>query len=353
SEKTRARVLAAAAELGFQPTRRRSRPHGLVGIVTNELGNGFTARMVQGALNALQASGARVLIAPCDLERLPEMSTTDLARWLGLHGVHGMIVVAHTVRTLAALRAGSLPTVLCYSYSERGELPSVLPDDFDGARRVMRHLTGLGHRTIALVNGPADWKACRDREDGYRAALTEVGEAVRPDLISTGGWGVEDGYRRARALLQHEAGISAIFAANDWLAIGAMDAVREGGLRVGRDVAVVGFDDREAAALVRPPLTTVRLPLEEMGETAARMLIDTLSSLSRRRSAVQGGEGYGGEVAEHDASRPHSVESESHGQAVRSAPAPPGYASAVMIPCRLVVRSSCGARLGVEKAAPS
>jgi DNA-binding LacI/PurR family transcriptional regulator len=137
-----------------------------------------------------------------------------------------------------------------------------------------KHLAELGHQRIAYINGMQDWLEAQNRLAGYRDILTERELPVDEALIKPGDWGVDSGYQSAQALIALEHPPTAIFASNDLMALGAIYAIQEAGLRVPDDIAVVGYDDRDFAAWVRPSLTTIRMPSYEMGQAAARLLLE-------------------------------------------------------------------------------
>ncbi|HIC88761.1 MAG TPA: LacI family transcriptional regulator, partial [Anaerolineae bacterium] len=168
------------------------------------------------------------------------------------------------------------PYVFVNRFFGAADCNCVGPDDCYGARLAVEHLVRLGHRRIAFINGPEGWEASANRLAGYRDALTMHGLPFDPTLVCSGMWEVRDGYRAIRDLMVLPDPPTAIFAGNDFMAIGAIYALRDAGLRVPEDLAVVGYDDREVASLVRPALTTVTLPCYEMGQAAARLLLSQL-----------------------------------------------------------------------------
>ncbi len=161
------------------------------------------------------------------------------------------------------------------------------PDDRYGARLAAEHLARLGHRCIAFINGPEGWEASVNRLAGYRGALAAYGLPFDRTLVRWGTWEVRDGYRATKDLMALPNPPTAIFAANDFMAIGAIYALQDVGLRVPEDVGVVGYDDREVASLVRPALTTVTLPCYEMGQAAARLLLNQLEDQGKPATAEQ------------------------------------------------------------------
>jgi DNA-binding LacI/PurR family transcriptional regulator len=150
---------------------------------------------------------------------------------------------------------------------------SVVPDDHHGATLAIRHLISLGHRRIAYINGPDNWYTSRTRYAGYQDELARHGVPLELGLVQSGDWELESGYQAARNLLRLDHPPTAAFAANDLMALGAIYAVQDAGLAVPRDMAVVGYDNRDFAQIVRPRITTVVMPVYEMGRVATESLL--------------------------------------------------------------------------------
>ncbi|MBU7597785.1 substrate-binding domain-containing protein [Streptomyces sp. P38-E01] len=169
--------------------------------------------------------------------------------------------------------AYEVPTVLVHCRDAEGRLPSVLPDEEGGARTATRRLLEAGHRRIALLNLAATMPAAEGRRRGYEQALRAAESPVDPGLVITAGTTAEDGHRAARAMLGTATAPTALFCANDRMAMGAYDAARELGLRIPDDLAIIGFDNQELIATgLRPRLTTVALPFHEMGVRGVELL---------------------------------------------------------------------------------
>lgn len=284
AEETRDKVLRAIAELGY---RRNSvaralvtRKSGIIGILTGTSSHwGPSTRLLTVELAAREA-GFLTLVAP--LQDFSKDSLDGaLDHFLGL-AVEGIIVMAPIAGTGEDLQAFTAPVPIVVmtsaDLSETAGMYQVTVDQELGGRMAVEHLIGLGHTDIAHVHGPRDWYEARQREAGWRAVMEEHGLAVREPL--GGGWGASSGYEAGRALVAQ--GIpQAVFAANDELALGVIDALAEAGHSVPGDVSVVGFDDAPASAFFRPALTTVRQDFATLGEDAVRILV----------RAIGGGEG--------------------------------------------------------------
>jgi LacI family transcriptional regulator len=168
----------------------------------------------------------------------------------------------------------NVPTILLNCYAADRSLPSIVPGEIAGGQTATWRLVRAGHRRIGFIMGEAMMDASRDRLKGYRQALAAADLAFDPDLVKPGNWEPSAGYEQTFALMRLVYPPTAIFCANDMMAAGAIEALRELGRRIPEDVAVIGYDDRELAQFTHPPLTTVLLPHFEMGAQAAAYLID-------------------------------------------------------------------------------
>ena len=189
--------------------------------------------------------------------------------------VDGLILAStlHDTEGLEALvqRSGT-PVVLVDRRLEFPGVDVVLADNLGGGHSATRHLVELGHRRIACITGPSELTPSADRTEGYRRALAEAGIGLEPELVVRGDFTYAGGRRAMRKILE-QGDVTAVFAANDLMAIAAMSELRERRLRVPVDVSVAGFDDAFPSALIAPALTTVRQPLVEMGTTAVALLL--------------------------------------------------------------------------------
>jgi LacI family transcriptional regulator len=176
-------------------------------------------------------------------------------------------------RGAPATDLGDVPVVYLYQYTKDIEVPCIIPDDFGGGALGTRHLIDLGRHRIGFINGPAHYEATHQRLHGYQQELETAGLPFDPALVRSGKWNESSGYELAYQLMALPDPPDAIFCASDSLAAGALEALRTLGLRIPQDVAVIGYDNRYFSAHQRPPLTTVALPLYEMGLLAGEILI--------------------------------------------------------------------------------
>ncbi|RKN48557.1 LacI family DNA-binding transcriptional regulator [Micromonospora endolithica] len=277
-EATRAKVWAAVAQLGFRPNELarglRSRRSGVLGLVTDAIATTpYAVGIISGAQEAATRHGRTLLIVDTDGvgESMLDTAAT-MIRWQA----EGLLLATdhHRELTLDGDLGGLPPTVLVNCADAQRRLPAVVPDERQGGRLATATLIEAGHRRVGLVNGPPDYPASAGRLAGWRDAHAAAGLTVDERLVRVGDWWQESGYARAADLLDLPDPPTALFCANDWMAMGAYDLLRERGLRVPDDVAVIGFDNREEiAAHLRPALSTVALPYREMGRYAVDRLV--------------------------------------------------------------------------------
>lgn len=284
SESARERVLAAIDMLDYRPNAvarsLKSRRTLTIGLITDDLEGVFTASMMRGVEQATNELGYSVFL--CNSYGRMEREREDLAVLLDKQ-VDGVILMSgYRVRERGApaLELRQVPVVFLYQYTKDVEAPCVIPDDYDGGRLGTQHLLSSGRRRIALINGPYHYEATHHRFHGYRDALQEAGIAHDPALVRTGRWDETSGFQHTHELMALSDPPDAIFCCSDSLAAGAIDALLQLGVRVPEDIAIVGFDNRHFSAHQQPPLTTVALPLLEMGRLAGQLLVSSIQGES-------------------------------------------------------------------------
>ena len=275
---TRDRVLAAIDELGYRRnTAARTlvtRRSGTIGVITADMSHFGPANTMLGLESASRAAGYSLSLAG-----LPEISATSLRAAVDQvmdQAVEAVVViVAHQAAlTLArSLRIG-VPLVLVEGDLSATPLTAGV-DQMAGARLATSHLLDLGHETVLHLPGPADWLEAAARREGWRLTLQERGRPI-PALMAEGDWSSHSGYQASRAMLRDHRP-TAVFAANDQMALGLLRALHEAGLRVPEDVSVVGFDDLPESGYFTPPLTTVRQDFRELGQRAMALVLRVLA----------------------------------------------------------------------------
>ena len=186
------------------------------------------------------------------------------------HGQHDESQIMKTARFV--------PIVVLNHFMEELDVPSVLPDNVEGAYTATKYLIELGHKRIAHITGARGWIDSEERIVGYEKALSEAGSPIDEKLICDGDFEFPSGYEVMGRLVDMPDRPTAIFAGNDWMALGAMKKIHESGLSIPGDFSVVGFDDQEIAELAYPSLTTVRIPKMEIGKTAFKLLQEMIES---------------------------------------------------------------------------
>jgi DNA-binding LacI/PurR family transcriptional regulator len=273
---TRRRVLAAMRQLDYRPNPAaralvtgRSQTLGVVSFDTTLYGPASTLFAIEQAAHA-----AGYFITIVSLLALDRVSVMGAIERLRVQGVDGILVISPQASAAEALV--NLPAdvpLVAVEAGPAGSVPVVAVDQFGGAASATRLLLDLGHRTVHHVAGPRDWLEARERVEGWRSTLAGAGIEAPPPLI--GDWSPRSGYALGQRLAE-DPNATAIFVANDQMALGLLRALHERGHRIPERVSVVGFDDIPEAQYFTPPLTTVRQGFAEMGRSAMRMLLDAM-----------------------------------------------------------------------------
>lgn len=277
---TRERVEATMRRLGYVYHRgaanlRRSASD-VVGMVINDLTNPFFAEMTVGIEAGLQTLGLVPFLAHSGESPVRQ---AEVMRSMREHGVVGYILcpaIGTDDAFLNELRAWQLPVVTVMRRLPVPWASSVAPDNRGGARRAVEHLLRLGHRRIAFLGGRAGMIVQEDRRAGWAEALAAAGIAADPELVVEANPNRAGGHAAVQQVLRLAAPATAALCFNDVVAIGAIYALAGQGRAVGRDFAVVGFDDIADAKLIQPPLTTVAVDPQRLGERAAAILMGQL-----------------------------------------------------------------------------
>ncbi|MBW8739230.1 MAG: LacI family DNA-binding transcriptional regulator [Streptomyces turgidiscabies] len=271
---TRTRVEDLLRAYGYRRRRAEATRSPLIDLVFHELESGWAMEVIRGVENAAREEGLSVVLSESAGRLTPGRTWADQVAARRPHGVV-LVLSGLDESQRALLTSRSIPFVVMDPAGDPGDnVPSVGATNWQGGLAATRHLVELGHTRIASISGPSRMMCSRARVDGYRAALETAGLPVDPALLKAGDFHHETGYRAGLELLRAPNRPTAVFAGNDLQALGLYEAARELGLRIPEDLSVVGFDDLPIARLVGPPLTTVRQPLMEMAETAARLVLN-------------------------------------------------------------------------------
>lgn len=274
-EETRARVLDAIDRLGYRPNdlarallQRSTRA---IGLVIPDISNPYYPDLVRGCEDVASARGYRVVL--CNTDRSAE-KTGQYLNTLVSQRVDGVIVAGGgdaSAWSPEVLDRYRMRVVVVGRHDVA--YPSVQVDNVAAARAATDHLIGLGHRHVAFIAGPLGSNTVKDRLDGYRAALRDRGLSAPGALVREGTFAESSGYDAVAPLLAAHPRPTALIAANDRMAFGALAALTDHGLRVPDDMSLVGFDDTTLAAYTRPALTSVAIPTYEIGSTAMTSLL--------------------------------------------------------------------------------
>jgi LacI family transcriptional regulator len=303
-EETRQRVHQAAKRLNFRPNHLaqsllRGRSF-TIGLISTDRYGRFSIPVLEGVEDALE--NARVSVFLCNGADDPDREHEHVEQLLAKR-VDGIIVTARRAdpRPPLNLRAHSVPVLYAFAQVQHAKSLCLLPDDSGGGRLAGEHLIANGRRWIGHITGPMDFEAVRHRCAGLKQALVENGLPWRIDDAMSGPWSEMWGREAVGVLLDRNPKIDAIFCGSDQIARGTVDALRDLGVRVPDDIAVVGFDNWQIiAAATRPPLTTIDMNLHELGRQAGLRLLDMIDGQKQQRGVLR-------------------------------------------LPCSLVVRESCGA----------
>jgi DNA-binding LacI/PurR family transcriptional regulator len=279
-ERTKKRILAAARDLNYRPnffarSLRVKRTY-TIGVILEEIGDAYGSLIISGIERYLREQNVFFLTVA---HRHDKKLLATYSTMLQERGVEGFI----TVDTFLT-EEPPLPTVAVAGHRRIKRVTNIVLDHHHAASLALKHLVDLGHEKIAFMKGSTVSVDSHDRWNAICEVAAKLGIRMRPELIVQ----IEGddptpnlGYPFARQLLARKQPFTALFAYNDISAIGSIGAFQEAGLRVPDDLSVVGFDDIQSAAYINPPLTTVRQPLQKMGEIAARTLLDRIEERAK------------------------------------------------------------------------
>lgn len=290
SDKTKQKVLAAIEEMGYRPNAiarsLNNRRTQTIGVLFPALTSEFSSSLLHGIEDYAHRRQYSVLVCNTDVDGHRTMNYLQVMRE---KQVDGLIFVSEvlTEAYTAELGAMNIPVVLVASSTDDPRYPHVKVDDRQAAYDATGYLIHKGHRRIAMISGtPGDPIASLPRIEGYKQALLDHGVAAAPEWIAYGNFYYESGALAMEALMKRDLGITAVFAASDEMAVGAMHAAARLGLQVPEDLSIIGYDNIRLATMVHPPLTTVHQPLREIGQEAAAKLLQMAESGQAARSLI-------------------------------------------------------------------
>jgi LacI family transcriptional regulator len=278
-EETRNRILEAIQEMGYRPDpiarSLRMKTSDAIGMLIPDITNPFFPEIIKGAETAASEKGLSLILCNTDENSAKEK---DLVRFLIDRRVDGILLFSSRLEdeTLVEVEKSGIPFVLVNRGSRSNSGPHVVVDNSQGAQLAVQHLIRLGHRRIAHISGFLYTETGLERFEGYRKSLNAAGLPFVSEYMVEAGFAEQKGYTAMQKLLSVSKPPTAVFAANDLMAMGAMTAVIEKGLRIPEDLSIVGFDDIWVARRITPSLTTIRIPLNEMGYLAVQMIADKI-----------------------------------------------------------------------------
>lgn len=323
ADELKERVRRAMAELNYRPNNlarsfRQNRSF-MIALMISDISNPFFTSLVRGVEDVVKEGGLNLLLCNTDEDPDKERSYVEVLIGNRIDGVI-MAPTGKAQESVEAFGRHGIPVVFIDRHLPGIKVDAVLLDNVSGAYQATAHLLRLGHRRVGIITGLETVSTSQEREEGYRRALADFGITPDERLIARGNSRIEGGIRQTQALLSLPPDVrpTALFTSNNLLTIGAMRALREAGVKVPHEMAVVGFDEFESTPIIDPPLTVVAQPTYEIGMRAAKRLFKHLRG---------------------------EVRSDNRPVVVRLKP-------------QLIVRESCGARLagfeaGVRDAGPA
>lgn len=291
AEQTRQRVQAAAQALGYIPNLGAKVLKGgrtqVLGLLVSDFQSPVVAAIINAISRVVKQAGLDLIIydigAPPGTKARPEIVPLLTSLCDGLL----LILPGQQAEQLEHFQRAELPVVLVNYWRSPTPLPLVRADNFEGAYAITQHLLDLGHRRIAFVQGTMYSGQSAERQRGYAMALGQAGLPVDPALVVEGDFGQRSGFELGGQLLSRTDRPTAIFAANDLMALGIFDAARALNLRVPADISIVGFDDIPAASHSHPALTTVRQDYDQLGDSAVRLLMQHIEQGVQRGIRIE------------------------------------------------------------------
>ncbi|WP_274426160.1 LacI family DNA-binding transcriptional regulator [Chelativorans sp. YIM 93263] len=281
ADATRQRIKEHARTIGYIYNRRaaslRTSRSGIVGVVVHDIMNPFFAEILRSIERELDRSQQTFLLSNHYDQLEKQRTFIDTLLQLGADGIIMSPAIGTPAEDIRLVEENGLPAVLIARSVESARVPVFRGDDAYGIGLATDHLVSLGHRRIAMIGGTDHTSTGRDRYRGYVAAMERAGLGAKPDWRFPGPRTKQAGFDMTEAFLSHEDRLTAAVCWNDLVAIGLMNGLARAGLTPGVDISVTGYDDLEEAAIATPALTTVWNGQRDVGQRAARVLLDRLN----------------------------------------------------------------------------
>lgn len=280
SEETRKKVVDAARKLEYRPNGiardlKLSRTN-TIGLMLSDLSGPFYSELIKGVQDVTVTHGYDLIAVSSIGGR-----GSTAAKFLREKRADGVIILAHNIENSIILSAArkDMPVVVLDRNLTADHVINILVDNEGGAYKAVSYLLSLGYRKVFYIAGPKASSDNMKRFQGYKKALEDHGIEFLPNWLYQGDFTRTSGYYAAKSMIMQSNLPDAIFAANDEMAIGVIDAFKEASIRVGEDIGLVGFDDIQLAEYISPPLTTVRQPMREMGTLAAQQIFHSIDGI--------------------------------------------------------------------------
>ncbi len=282
-QETKDLILKTAEEMGYRPNRvaqrMRAQKTGILGVVVANNANPFFSRVVKGIESAAADRGYNIILK--DSDESPEKEEEAIKIMLS-EQVDGLLISpVNSEKSNITKISEDLPLVSFARHFKGLEIDFVLIDDLKGGYLATNHLIENGYQEIALLNGPLNELSAQERLEGYKKAITESGGEPDPELIYDGVLTMDQGYRAGKKILDSDRTPDAVHTFSDFVALGFMKAAEEASLRIPEDIGIVGFDDIPFCSYSRVPLSTVHVPIKEIGEEAVNILLDRIQNQSK------------------------------------------------------------------------
>jgi LacI family transcriptional regulator len=290
NQETKKRIFKVAQELGYVRNNTavalRTKKTGTVGVVIEDNRNPFYAEVLNGMEVAAREKNYHIIFANTQRDYKKEEEAINL---LLAKRVDGLLIAPVQDRDddINSLVKANIPFVVVGRDFENIELDAVYNDEVKGGFLATEYLIKKGHKRIALIDGFLYKSPAKGRLEGYKKALKKYGISIDDALVSVGDIDVKDGYERTRQMLEKDLDFTAIFAYNDMMAFGAMQAIREKGLRIPEDIGLVGYDDIPFCSLMDPALTTIRLKKQELGIESVKLLLSHINGNRKKPKKIR------------------------------------------------------------------
>lgn len=300
-DKTKKRILNVAKEMGYKTNTvaksLRTNKTKTVGVIVEDL-NDVTPTIIKGINKFAYESGFHIILDVLKLENDIDQKSTGIDKYskninenidilLGRQ-IEGLIYIGSHVRDVSNLIKNiDIPIVYSYSFTKKQENTSVIYNDKLAGYEATEHLIINNHRDIAIIGGSIDSIAFCKRFEGYKKALADNGIKYNENYFKKGDWSYEKAYLNAKELFEDNNDITAIFAANDRIAVGVIDYAEEIGLSIPEDVSIIGFDNKEFGLYIKPKLSTIGVPLYEIGIKSMELLLKKIKAENIEQETIK------------------------------------------------------------------